>query len=233
MIHLFSKWLNSLLNLWYPDLCFACEQRMRPEGFSICVHCEYKIAPTGYHCLAENPVLDRFWGRVPLVHAATCFEFTKEGLLQKLIHQLKYRNRPEIGIELGRIYGQMLKATVPYSTVDYIIPVPLHPKKKHERGYNQAAMFAKGLATAMEINWSEDYFVRATYTTTQTKKSRTERFANVQEAFVVADQKALEGKHLLLVDDVITTGATLEACASKLLEVDGVRVSIAAIALAN
>jgi ComF family protein len=127
----------------------------------------------------------------------------------------------------------MLQSTAPYNTVDCVIPVPLHPKKKHQRGYNQAGMFAQGLAEAMQIEWSEDYFVRETYTTTQTQKSRMERFANVQDAFVVAAEAALRGKHLLLVDDVITTGATLEACANKLLEVEGVKVSLVAIALAN
>lgn len=222
-----------MVELFYPNLCFACEQRPAPKNRSICVHCEYHITPTNYHLMADNPVMERFWGRIPLQHASSSFAFTKGGLLQNLIHQLKYENKPEIGIELGKIYGTLLKETPPYNTVHYIVPVPLHPKKKHARGYNQAAMFAQGLAIGMEKEWSEDFLIKVEHTETQTKKSRLDRFANVESAFGLANLDKIQGKHLLLVDDVITTGATLEACAATLLEVEGVKVSLAAIALAG
>lgn len=222
-----------MVELFYPNLCFACEQRPAPKNSSICVHCEYHITPTNYHLMADNPVMERFWGRIPLQHASSCFAFTKGGLLQNLIHQLKYENKPEIGVELGKIYGALLKNCPPYDTVNYIIPVPLHPKKKHARGYNQAAMFAQGLALGMDKEWSEDFLIKVEHTETQTKKSRLDRFANVESAFGLANVEEIKGKHLLLVDDVITTGATLEACAATLLEVEGVKVSLAAIALAG
>lgn len=231
------SWWSSIaipiIELFYPNLCFACQQHHAPEGSPICISCEYKISPTGYHLLADNPVLERFWGRIDLEHASTCFDFNKGGLLQNLIHQLKYDNQPQIGIELGRIYGTMLKKVAPYDTVDYVLPVPLHPKKKHQRGYNQAALIAQGMSETMGVNWTSDYLIRKAYTTTQTKKSRLDRFANVQNAFEVPSKEMLAGKHLLLVDDVITTGATLEACAVQLLQAENVKVSLAAIALAS
>jgi len=231
-----SWWKNisePLIELFYPNLCFACQKKHAPKDSSICISCEYHITPTGYHLLDENPVLERFWGRVELQHAATCFAFNKGGLLQKLIHQLKYENQPQVGIELGKIHGAMLKETPIYQSVDYIVPVPLHPKKQHQRGYNQATMFAEGLSQTMNIPCLETCLVRTDYTDSQTKKSRLDRFANVQNAFEVKEQDQIKGKHLLLVDDVITTGATLEACALQLLAVDNVQISLAAIALAS
>lgn len=223
----------SLADLFYPRLCLACQKKLVSVETSICIHCNYNLTPTDYHRTNPNPVLERFWGRVDLEHATTAYSFNKGGLLQQLIHQLKYENKPEIGLELGKMYGSLLKDTAPYNTVDYIIPVPLHPKKKHLRGYNQAAMIAKGLAVSMEKKWSSDYLIRTDNTETQTKKSRLDRFANVENAFGIGDKNAIAGKHLLLVDDVITTGATLEACAQTLLQVDNVKISVVAIALAT
>jgi ComF family protein len=222
-----------LADLIYPDLCFACKKNISDVNSSVCIHCQYNITPTNYHKMKDNPVSDRFWGRIKLEHASTSFVFSKGGLLQKLIHSLKYENKPDIGVELGKMYGILLVNTPPYNSVDFIIPVPLHPKKEHFRGYNQATMFAKGLSETMNIPWSESFLIRTENTETQTKKSRTDRFANVQSAFKVALPDKIKDKHLLLVDDVITTGATLEACAVKLLDVEGVKVSLSAIALSG
>lgn len=225
--------IRNLADLFYPRLCLACQKNLVSVETSICIHCNYNLRPTNYHTITPNPVLERFWGRVELEHAAAAYSFSKGGLLQQLIHQLKYENKPQIGLELGKMYGEALKNTAPYSTVDYIIPVPLHPKKKHLRGYNQAAMLAKGLALSMEKQWSSDYLIRIDNTETQTKKSRLDRFSNVENAFSINNEKAIEGKHLLLVDDVITTGATLEACAQTLLRIPHVKVSVVAVALAS
>jgi ComF family protein len=229
---LVKPFLN-LADLFYPRLCLACQKKLVPVETSICIRCDYKLTPTNYHTINPNPVLERFWGRIELEHATTAYSFNKGGLLQHLIHQLKYENKPQIGVELGKMYGSLLKDVAPYNTVDYIIPVPLHPKKKHLRGYNQAAMIAKGLALLMEKQWSSDYLIRTDNTETQTKKSRLDRFSNVENAFGINKKNDLKGKHLLLVDDVITTGATLEACVHTLLEIDNVKISIVAIALAN
>jgi len=228
-----TKPILNLTDLFYPRLCLACQKNLVSVETSICIHCNYNLKPTNYHITNPNPVLERFWGRVELEHATTAYSFHKGGLLQHLIHQLKYENKPQIGVELGKMYGDFLKNTSPYNTVDYIIPVPLHPKKKHLRGYNQAAMLAKGLAYSMEKEWSSNYLIRTDNTETQTKKSRLDRFANVENAFGISNKTEIEGKHLLLVDDVITTGATLEACAKTLLQIDKVKVSVIAVALAN
>lgn len=236
MLKLLTTFVQPILNLadlFYPRLCLACQKKLVSAETSICIHCDYKLTPTNYHAINPNPVLERFWGRVELEHATTAYSFNKGGLLQHLIHQLKYENKPQIGVELGKMYGSLLKDVAPYDSVDYIIPVPLHPKKKHLRGYNQAAMIAKGLGFAMEKQWSSDYLIRTDNTETQTKKSRLDRFSNVENAFGINKKNDLKGKHLLLVDDVITTGATLEACVHTLLEIDDVKISIVAIALAT
>lgn len=225
--------LARILDLLYPRLCFACGAKTIAKDRTICLSCEYKITPTNYHELTDNPVMERFVGRLPIHAATAAFTFSKGGLLQQLIHQLKYKNRPEIGLQLGQLYGLRLKEQAVYNSVDYIIPVPLHPKKEHKRGYNQAAMWGKGLSNSLGVECTERFLKRTTFTTTQTKKSRMERFENVEHAFEVQQQDQLKDKHLLVVDDVLTTGATLEACALKLLAVEGVTVSVACIALAG
>ena len=233
MKSLLLKTIKSVFELIYPKLCFACEKQPAGQDRSICISCQYRITPTNYHEMADNPVFERFWGRVELQHASSSFEFSKGGLLQNLIHQLKYGNKPAVGVELGKMQGSRLILVDPYNTVDFIIPVPLHLRKKHNRGYNQAAMFAQGLSDSMHIPWTERHLIRTENTETQTRKSRIDRFENVQNAFEVISPERISNRHLLLVDDVITTGDTLEACAVKLLEVEGVKVSIAAIALAG
>lgn len=222
-----------ILDLLYPPLCLGCHDKLLDKGRSICLACERKIKPTNFHLLVDNPVKERFWGRVDLERATSAYTFVKGELLQHLIHQLKYDHRPEIGLELGKLYGSMLADDPFWKTVDCIIPVPLHPKKEHKRGYNQAAKWAAGLAESLDIPSADNYLIRTSFTETQTKKSRMERFTNVEHAFSVQKAETMEGKHLLLVDDVLTTGATLEACALKLLEVKNVRVSVACIALAS
>jgi len=227
------SFLKNFIHLFYPQLCFACLQHSPMPKSSICTHCHYKIRPTNYHLLDTNPVLERFWGRVELHHATSIFTFTKGGILQNLIHQLKYKKRPQIGLELGKMTGNILKKSPYYQDIDYIIPVPLHPKKEHIRGYNQAAKYAQGIAETLDTEWSGNFLIRNTHTESQTKKSRLERFENVMRVLEVRNMDALTGKHLLLVDDVITTGATLEACSIKLLEIANTKVSLASIALAT
>jgi ComF family protein len=222
-----------LLDFCYPPVCVACQYHLTPDGGLLCLACDAQILPTNFHLSAENPVMERFWGRLPL-HSATVYSaFSKGGLLRKLIHRLKYQGQGDIGIALGWRCGQLLRQSPLFETVDEVLPVPLHPKKQHERGYNQAERFAKGIAQALDCPLNTRSLMRPLYTQSQTKKTRQDRFSNVQTAFALDPQHLPQGKHLLLVDDVITTGATLEACGQLLQQHPNCRLSLAAIALAN
>jgi len=175
----------------------------------------------------DNPVSKVFWGRVNIENATASYLFIKEGILQKLIHQLKYKGAKEIGFELGRHFGSELIDSESYKNIDLIIPVPLHVKREKKRGYNQSEWIARGMVEFLEAKLELNNLVRAIETETQTKKTRFERWENVESIFNVNYPEKLENKHVLLVDDVITTGSTLEACANALLKIKGVKVSIA------
>jgi ComF family protein len=177
--------------------------------------------------MIENPITHKFWGRSNIQYA-TAFYFYDKDTSRILIHELKYNDRPDIGEKIGHLYGKILKSTH-FDEIDCIIPVPLHPKKKKLRGYNQSEAFANGLGEAMNKDVVGG-LERGIFTETQTKKGKMERFENMENVFVVTNKTALEGRHLLLVDDVLTTGATLDQCAEELLLIDGVKVSIATIA---
>lgn len=228
MIKLRQQFEN-LLGLFYPKLCLACGKNLPPRDESICIHCLFNLSKTEFHLHKENRFTEHFWGRVKIENGAALYTFVKGGRAQRLIHNLKYKNKTEIGIKLGRNYGKDLKSAIGFSEVDLILPVPLHPRKQKLRGYNQSDMFAMGLSETMEVPWKKDILLRQVFTTTQTKKKRIERFENVHDAFFINKPEALRGKHVLIVDDVMTTGATLEACASKVLEISNTKVSLATI----
>ncbi len=225
--------LNDFLSLFFPNLCLACSEETPSPGSIVCVRCKAELPQTNFHLEKENPFTERFWGRISLHSAASLYYFSKGSSTQKLIHNLKYKGRKKVGIELGNTLGYLLKEAPLFRTVDLIIPVPLHPKKERKRGFNQSDLFAQGLSESMKIPWLKNGLKRKSFTETQTQKTRMERFENVLRVFEVEDEKALQGKHILLVDDVITTGATLEACALKILKVPDTRLSLATIAFAN
>lgn len=225
--------ISDFLNLFYPKLCLACGQNHLPAKEQFCLSCQFKLPKTNFHLLEENELTERFWGRLPLSAGTAMYFFVKGGRTQQLIHNLKYKGKKQIGIELGKMYGSILKKIPVYQSVDVVIPVPLHPKKEKRRGFNQSQLFALGLAESMQIPWSGKYLKRKVYTATQTQKSRQERMANVLLQFEANHTQKLEGKHILLVDDVITTGATMEACGMQLLEIPGTKLSLAAIAIAE
>ena len=227
------RWLSNLLGLFYPNLCLACGRNLLPNQEGLCISCRYKLPKTGFHLETENDFTERFWGRVPLQAGAAFLYFTKGGRSQRLIHHLKYEGKREIGVYLGQLYGRSLSEAPVFRETGLILPVPLHPHKQHQRGYNQSALFARGLSETMGIPWLPDGLKRMEYTATQTKKSRLERFDNVEKAFVVPQPEKIENQHVLLVDDVITTGATLEACALRILGIRGTKVSMATIAIAQ
>jgi ComF family protein len=229
----FSIWFENFLNLFYPRLCNGCGRPLFTGEEIICTRCLFKLPQTNFHLHKDNPVSRIFWGRVPLQSATSFLFFNKGGIVQNLIHRLKYRNSPQVGVYLGRQFGFQLMDSPVFKDVDFIIPVPLHPKKEHIRGYNQSEMIALGLEESMKAVAVTDNLIRRVHTSSQTKKSRYGRWENVKGIFEVKNPEQLEGKHLLLVDDVITTGATLEACCQTLLEIPGVKISVASLAYAQ
>ncbi len=226
--------LDDFLSLLYPNLCLACNENLVANQEVLCLRCRYQLPKTDFHLHEENIFTERFWGRLPISSGASFCHFIKGGSVQKLIHRLKYDGKKSIGVYLGKLYGESLQESTYFKDVDLILPVPLHPKKERRRGYNQSDLFAQGLSASMNIPWNRDVLIRRQFTTTQTAKSRIDRFANVVEAFEVKNGHMLPDKHVLIVDDVMTTGATLEACGIKVLEAaSNVKLSFATIAMAN
>jgi ComF family protein len=225
-------WLDDFISLIFPRICACCGNSLWKHEDVICHFCEFRLPKTNFHPDPENPVARLFWGRVKIEGGAAFLYFNKGNRVQRLVHQLKYKGRKDVGIYLGTRYGSILHDTPPFDTIDIIIPVPLHKKKYMQRGYNQSEQFAIGLSRAMNVPVDRFLLSRVKATETQTRKSRFSRYANVSEIFSVGNTVGFAGKHLLLVDDVITTGATLESCIRALSVIPGVRVSVACIATA-
>ena len=223
--------IDDFLQFFFPDLCVACGQILNKPEKVLCATCFFHLPRTGFHKDAGNPVSQLFWGRVKIEHTAAFFFFNKGSAYQPLIHKLKYNSRPDIGIELGKMFGAELRKTE-FTMADLIVPVPLHPKKMRIRGYNQSEMIANGLSQSLHLPVNTNTLHRGEATQTQTRKSRFDRFRNVEGKFQVRNISDLKGKHIILTDDVVTTGATLEACAIALLEIEGTRVSIVTLAVA-
>ena len=229
----FRNWLYSILNLFYPRVCAACGEPLLKDEDTVCLKCRYTLPRTGYEHNPDNPVMQSFYGRVHLHAATSCYFFAKSGKVQHLIHQLKYKGNKEAGVFLGQQIGESIKNEPLFQSIDYIIPVPLHPKREKQRGYNQSLVIALGIHEVTGIAVADKYLVRAVYTTTQTHKTAEERFKNVQNIFEVRFADELVGKHVLLVDDVLTTGATIEACAQVLENIPEITISVATAACAG
>lgn len=219
-------------NLLYPDLCIVCGENLQRNEQHICISCLNAIPKTNYHLHHDNPIEKRFWGKVPIFRATAFFFFQKGSPFQKLMHSLKYKGNKEIGESIGKYAAVDLLDSPDFMTVDVIIPVPLHPSKFKKRGYNQSEWIGKGLSQILEKPQDTTTLIRVKENTTQTKKSVFERYENTEGIFECADIKTLAGKHVLLVDDVLTTGSTLEACIKALLKIEGVKVSVFTIAVA-
>jgi len=199
----------------------------------ICTDCRFTLPFTNFHLQPDNIVAKQFWGKVELQGAYALYYFAKGGKVQNLMHHFKYKGMQEIGVLLGNIAGEQLVKNNIFNSVDVIIPVPLHKNRLKERGYNQSTCFANGLAQKLNAAVDDDNLVRVKSTETQTHKSRFSRFENMQEVFKIINPEKLIGKHILLVDDVVTTGSTLEACSLQLLKIEGLKLSIATIAYAE
>lgn len=226
--------LIDLFHLFYPRICSACNSLLYKHEDVICTKCLYELPKTNFNLGKDNIVAQIFWGRFPLESAGAYYFFKKGSKVQHLLHQFKYKNSPEIGVRIGQLYGLDLKKSgcpIP----DVIIPIPLHPKKEVIRGYNQSERFAEGLSQSLNIPVDTTNFIRNTFTETQTKKSRFDRWNNVKDIFICVNPEDFRNKHILLVDDVITTGSTIESSVQKLLSYENLnlKISIASMAVAS
>lgn len=226
-------YIQDFVRLLYPNNCKACRTPLAKGESVICSFCTYDLPKTNYHKDLDNPMCKLFWGKLPIEHATAFIFFEKGNKTQTLIHQLKYKNVPEIGKHLGTLFGNDLKHSTHFNQVDVVIPVPLHPKKELKRGYNQCKMLAESIAQGLNKPVETNVLFKNLENSSQTKKSRQARWKNVQNAYFTANEKDLTNKHILLIDDVVTTGATTEACAMELLKIEGVKVSIAVLAMAK
>ena len=224
--------LIDFINLLFPDVCVVCGNALQKNEHQLCLSCLHDIPKTNYHLMPDNPIEKRFWGKVPVEQATAYFFFQKGSSFQKLLHILKYKGNKEIGELMGKYAAIDLLDAPGYETVDLIIPVPLHPRKYKMRGYNQSEWIGKGLSLILNKPMDITTLLRVRENASQTTKTVFERYENTEGIFELSDKTVLEGKHVLLVDDVLTTGSTLEACIRALLETDGIKISIFTLAVA-
>jgi len=222
------------LNLVYPEICIACRAALSTGEKFICLDCSLNLPKTKFHEFEGNPAEQVFWGRFPFQRISSYLYFEKAAGVQQILHEIKYRDGKQVAKMIGQWYGYDLMKVKDYQSIDYVIPVPLHKSKLISRGYNQSEWFANGLAESMKVTVENNNLIRLVKSETQTRKTRYKRWENVSEIFQIQDPDRIKDKHILLVDDVMTTGATLEACAQKILALNcGTKISIATIAFAS
>ncbi|MFT4643788.1 MAG: ComF family protein [Planctomycetota bacterium] len=225
--------LSNFVNLVYPNYCVLCQSNLHQNEATICTICEVKLPYTNYHKSIDNPIEKKLWGRVPIQKASSLLFFEKGLEVQQLISNLKYKNREDIGAKLAEIYARhLIRDQSEFLKVDLLIPIPLHYKKQKRRGYNQCDSFTITLSEQLNIPFDLKSIERKVDTISQTGKSRIKRWENVSEIFKVTNLDKLKNKHILLIDDVMTTGATLEALANKILAIEGTQVSVLVMASA-
>jgi ComF family protein len=224
---------ESIINLFFPKVCSGCSSFLLSNENVICTVCRHDIPLTNHHLNPENDAFKKFYGRIPVLHTSALFYFHKKGIVQELIHNLKYKGHEEIGAILGEWYAEDLKTITLLQTVDEIIPVPLHRKKLKERGYNQVTAFGEALSSSLNIDYNDSILVRNVYSKTQSKKNLLGRTEGIESTFDVSFTERDHNNHFLLIDDVITTGSTLEACSRALLKIPGAKISIVCMAMAQ
>lgn len=224
---------ESILNLFFPKVCAGCEAFLVQNEKIICTSCRHNIPLTNHCFQLENDMSKRFYGRIPVEFVGAKMFFHKKGIVQKLIFNLKYFGHQEIGTEIGNWFADDLKNVEILKSVDQIIPVPLHKKRFKSRGYNQVTSFGKALSNQLNIEFNPNILVRNVYSESQTKKNLTDRIEANASVFDVTFNSENHNKHFLLIDDVFTTGATLELCAKALLKIPGTKISIACMSMTH
>ena len=232
MIDQIERMAHSFRHLFFPHTCAGCGSDNLSDKQVICLRCSYHLPLTHFEQHASNPVEKIFWGRLPVQAAFSQYYFTKDSVLQNLLHELKYQGHQDIGRFLGREIGHSILNCNRMHPIDAIIPLPLHPRREKERGYNQAALIGEGIGEITGLPIWNNKIIRTASTETQTHKSRTERWQNMEGRFMLTDPESLRDKTILLIDDVITTGATLESCGAELLKAPGCQLIIGAVAWA-
>lgn len=223
---------DSLLHLFFPQLCPGCSNALSGEDAVLCISCAAALPETNFAAHPFNPVEKIFLGRLPLEAAAAHFYFTKESLVQRLMHEFKYRNNKELGFHLGKMMGASLAQTNRF-TADALVPLPLNEKRERKRGFNQAEILCNGMAAVLQLPVWNDCITRPLHTDTQTRMGRTARWQNMEGRFQLSAPENISGKTLLLVDDVVTTGATLEACGVELLKAGNITLKLATLCIAS
>jgi ComF family protein len=228
-----QKIWDGLTGLIFPDFCEVCGTPLVRGERYICLSCLYKMPRTQFWEIENNEIEKLFWGKINIEHACSLFYFRKGSNYRPMIHRLKYKGKCNIGLRLGEELGVCLGNSLLYSDISMIVPVPLHPAKERLRGYNQSEYIAYGISNVTNLPLEKRNLIRTKYTQTQTRKNAAERWENVQSVFDVRDKSRLNGEHILLIDDVITTGSTVESCASTILNSSTCKVSIASIGYAS
>ncbi|HUM50606.1 MAG TPA: phosphoribosyltransferase family protein [Chitinophagales bacterium] len=232
MLSAIQEYSTDFYRLFFPKLCGACNTPLTKGEQYLCVHCRIDLPFTNFEIIKENPIEKLFYGRAQIELATSMLFFSKGDKVQNIMHNIKYNEQKELAVFIGKIFGERLQNILAINSVTSIIPIPLHPQKQNLRGFNQSALFAQGMNEILNKELSTDNVFRNVNTETQTRKNRIERWQNVEKVFDIKNPLALKNKHVLLVDDVLTTGATLEACAQAIIEQCNCKVSIATIAVA-
>ena len=220
---------EAFLHMLFPHVCAGCGNDIISSQNIICISCLHAMPETQFQFFQTNPVEKGFWGRINLQAATAQYYFTKESLMQILMHEMKYKGNKSLGIYLGRLMGEQIIQSERFTGIESLIPLPLYPSRERKRGYNQAELLCRGMSEIMMIPVLNDVIVRNKFTDSQTKKGRIERWKNMEGKFEIINADAISNRHVLLVDDVITTGATMEACGTELLNVPGATLSVASL----
>lgn len=228
-----KTWFLSFIQLIFPRQCAVCGKLLQEGEEALCLKCNMDMPRTNYHCVKDNPVERMFWGRFPLERATSYFFYRKGSDFRHILYQLKYGGRKDYGEIMGRFMAAELMPTDFFRGMDVIVPVPLHPRKQQKRGYNQSECIARGISAVTGIGIDTSAVVRTKHTETQTRKFTYERWENVEGIFLLRQPGHFTGKHILIIDDVLTTGATITACADAFQSVEGVRISILTLAMAD